>query len=267
MRFIDKKRGGALATLSAFVASAALVGAGAAWGGVDGEPSSVCRNGTPNETTVPGTSIGFEHGTSPGGETGVTVCYSDTPNGTPSNVAGGFVHARYDQDGDTYGWCVGDPSGDVTANCFSDGYVKTHDPNPASPGGTASAKVIFGNSTVGQTGVEAGVPNTTGGTSTPRNTLSNTCVWVNGSTPPPVASVLGNCDADPLAVQVATGDVKADTTSVCVTSDASGCTRSVPAPYVATGGDSFNSTVDADVAGVPVTQDTGVRCVGVCPTP
>ena len=264
MKFLyDKRRAGVLALLTVTLG---LFGAGAAFAGGDAEPNAVCRNGTPNETTVPGTSFGFESGTSPSGETGVTVCYSDSLNGTPSQVAGGFVHVRQDQDGDTYLWCAGDPSGDVTANCFSDGYVRTTDPNTGAPGATASAKVILTTTAVGQTGAEvdpavaANEPyDATTGTGGSAGAGPSTCVYVNGAAPtcPGGFTIAG--------LTVNEGDAAAtfvyNPNGPWVTAGGPGGVG-VQLPYgfgvmVGRGTNSSADTVDVSVADQHITEDVG----------
>lgn len=134
------------------------VGVTAAFAGGDTDPSYTCRDGL-NETqaTVPGYAVGAEGGQQGPGETGVTVCYSDTPNGSPSNVAGGFFHVRQDQDGETFLWCNADPGAVFTFNCFSAGYVQTtDDEDPNTVGRTVSAQVIVADDTLGETGVQVG---------------------------------------------------------------------------------------------------------------
>ncbi|HVF75630.1 MAG TPA: hypothetical protein VM938_11330 [Acidimicrobiales bacterium] len=245
------------------------VGVASAGSDASGTPSRQCRDGAnATQATVPGSSVGFETGPTTPGATGVTVCYSDTANGTPSRATGGYVHARQDQNGATGAQCVGDPGTALTVNCSASGEVTTGDDgNPNTVGRTVAARVLVTNTAVRTTGafVEPLVTVDPWGATTDASatTGNGTCLFVDGA---------GTCttSVSPFDVRASNGDL-APTTSTgtygCVGVNGS-CTVPLVGATATVGHDAVNPTVDGRVLSVSVTRDTGRQCVRIgitCP--
>lgn len=257
--------------IAGIVVALACSGAGMAWAGssITGTPSYQCRDGAnATQATVPGYGIGVETGPSTPGSTGATVCYSDTANGTPSRVTGGYVHARQDQSGATSAKCMGDPGTAVTVNCSGSGSVTTSDDSdPDSVGRTVAAQVIVTNTALRTTGAFVDpsiVADPWGSTAdAAAGTGNGTCFYVDGN---------GTCATSTNVAygSVSNGDVTPTTstgTYGCVGVNGS-CTVPLVGATATVGSDATNSTVDMVVLGTGVTRDTGRQCVRVgiaCP--
>jgi hypothetical protein len=269
------------------VAAAALaVGIGAAGalpafaGGNPGTPSGECRNGSPYGTDTERTVltspayVGVEYAgaNEPDGTFFATACYSDTPVGAPSNLAGGFVHARVSPAGWGVAWCMSDPGAAVQANCTDAIGVSLGDPNPATVGKTVGGSVAANGVgvTVNQTGAEVGNPSTTtnapfggsAGTGGSAGLGAGTCVYANTTT--------GTCPVGGLTVAGTTVN-EADAVPSVTPSTPSGppCTginnSCLPLGVTVRAlQDSSNPVLGGTVAGIPVPiPDPGAQCVQV----
>jgi hypothetical protein len=173
------------------------IGATAAFAGSDGAASDTCSNGSWTEQPVVNSPVyvGTEHGPHPSwgadGTTSETVCYSDTaPNGSPSNIAGGYCSGGFNQTGFVGAGCVGDDAM-LTLNWdLALGVQTTDDTNPATVGRTAAAQasVTSSNANLQQTGVQVNPAISTDapldGDATSAasvGTGTDSCMWVNGT--------------------------------------------------------------------------------------
>jgi hypothetical protein len=265
--------------------AAVAVGIGAAGalpafaGGNPGTPSGECRNGSPYGTDTERTIlsspayVGVEYSgaSDPDGTYFATVCYSDTPVGAPSNLAGGFVHARVSPAGWGVTWCLSDPGVAVQANCTDAVGVSLGDPNTSNTGKTVGGSVTANGigATINQTGAEVGNPSTTtnapfGGAAGTGGTLatgSGTCVYANGS---PVCPVGGGLFVGGVTVNEA--DLVPSVTPSTPSSPPCTGVNNTCLPIGATVRilqDGSSPVVDARPLGVPVTNDPGPQCVQV----
>lgn len=257
MRFLDKKRAGALAVVTALLGAVALIfGTGSA-----NANSFPCSDTGSQDTTVSNggqTYAGFEvdPNRNGDGQYGVWGCAAATGGEGNQTWANVFVDT-------TNGSAPG-------ATAYSGGCNI-----PLLPSGGGQPYACQG--VLGATGATAGAPATTSTTSgaTPGGTAgtgSGTCLYVNGSTPAPGA-VTCPSHFTVAGVNVATGDASVATKTTpggCITALGNPCYTTAPAGagVVVAKGDTSNDTVSTTVAGTPVGRDLG-DCygynMGTCP--
>ena len=235
--------------------------------------STVCNNGGPTgwtETTLVNTVVyvGIQRNTT--GRYVLTLCYSDTPSGSPSNLVGGQVEVEALQVApgrwDVSVMCDGDsPTMLGSVNCnsvVSTTTTTSTTTSPPSAGATLTGWTLVENSTftLGTTGANTGSVGTT--TTYPEVTYGGTCATVAGITVPIVTS----CTSAAVDAQVARGDVGTVTgaTGVCLVTAGASCLVWKPGAGIVLWGDTANST-QVDVLGIRLLSDPGTpQCYGSC---